>query len=367
MKMLVVSQPPIAGVPAHVLDLLAFLDPAHYELDVACPPGSNLWTALAGRGDVRLHPIDCSRRPAPGDLLSFARLLPLVRRADIVHAHSSKAGFLARFAALVSRRTHRCVFTPHGWSFWAFDGAEGALYRQLERWAARWCRVMVALSEFERDTGLAAGVGRADQFRVIPNGIDTDRFQRPHNPVSGRVIMVARLAPPKMPLLAVDAMGELHARLPDAHLQLVGDGPLWPEVERRIEERGLGEVVSMLGKRDDVPELLSRAACMLLTSGYEGCPLSLIEAMAAGLPIVASQAGGLSEIVDHERTGYLVAPDPTSIAGALERVLTANDGGQSMGSAARREARLRFSRERMARDTLAVYHELESGRGPTCR
>lgn len=361
--MLVVSQPPTAGVPAHVLDLLSFLGPARFELDVACPPGSDLWTALAGRGDVRLHPIDRSRRPAPGDLLSFARLLPLVRGADIVHAHSSKAGFLARFAALVSRRTHRCVFTPHGWSFWAFDGAEGALYRQLERWAARWCRTIIALSDFERDAGLAAGVGRPDQYRTIPNGVDIARFARQREPVPGRVIMVARLALPKMPLLAVDAMEVLRRRLPDAHLQLVGDGPLKADVERRLAERGLGDAVQMLGRRDDVPELLSRAACMLLTTGYEGCPLSLLEAMAAGLPIVANQAGGLSEVVDHGRTGYVVPPDAGAIADALERVLTAPDGAESMSAAARQAAGERYSGERMARDTLAVYRDIEAGSG----
>src|SRR5688572_20881634 len=161
-RLLIASQPLGEGVPHHVLDLIDGLDPARYELEVACPRGSSLWRGLEGRNGLRLHALTRYRRPAPADAPSLLRLLRLVRRADVVHAHSAKAGLLARAAAAARGRRRSCVFTPHAWSFWATGGSEARLYRALERLAAGWCHTIVAVSEHERRAGLAAGVGRPE-------------------------------------------------------------------------------------------------------------------------------------------------------------------------------------------------------------
>jgi glycosyltransferase involved in cell wall biosynthesis len=355
-RLVLASQPLSAGVPGHVLDLVVGIDRGAWEIDVACPPASTLWRALAGREGVRLHRLGAARRPSPVDVVSLARLVRLARQADVVHVHSAKAGFVGRLAAALAGRASRCAYTPHAWSFWAAGGAEAALYLRLERLGARWCRAIVAVSTDERDAGLAAGVGRREQYRVIPNGVDVGRFDVPREPVPGRILFLGRLAPQKRPDLAVRAV----ARLDGAELHLANDGPERAAVERLAAELGVADRVRLLGYRDDVPELLSHAACLLLTSDYEGASLTVLEAMAAGVPVVATRVGGVEEALDG--AGVVVEPgDEDAVAAGLERVLGDPEAATRLGEAGRRRARERFTRERMVADTVALYEELVGG------
>ncbi len=365
-RLLVVSQPPIAGVPRHVLDLLARLDLDRWDVTVACPPGTELWDGLDAFPGVERVALPMRRQPAAGDVVALARLVRLVRRADVVHAHSSKAGFLARLACLLTGRTARCVFTPHGWSFWAFEGVAGRLFTVLERAAARWCRTIIAVSAYEREAGLARRVGTAERYEVILNGVDVDRFARPRREDPASIVMVARLADQKRPVLAVDAMAALRdlggaAHLKAVHLKIAGDGPLRAEVEARIAQHGLGDRVTLLGERDDVPDLLAHAAVALQTSLYEGCPLTVLEAMAAGVPVVAVGVGGIDELVDEGETGFVTTGDPHDIAKALLRVLDDAELRTRMGRRAAARARAEFTRERMATETFRVYDAILAG------
>lgn len=356
-RILLTSQPLDAGVPRHVADIVGALDRARFAITVACPRESELWAELEDAADVERHPIAPHRRPAPADLRSLSRLVPLVQQADVVHAHSSKAGFLTRLAAGLTGRTSRCVFSPHAWSFWGADGPERRLYLALERLAARWCRAIVAVSEYERDAGLAAGVGRQDQYRVIPNGVDIERFSRPPAPVPGRIVMVGRLAPrQKRHDLAVAAFEKIRNRHPAAELVLVGDGPARPAVEALVARLGLTDSVRLAGPTGDMPALLAEAHCLLLATDYESCPLSVLEAMAASVPVVASRVGGIPELVVHGRTGLLVRPgDVGALADAVEVLLSDPDHARTLGAEGRRIARERFSRERMLSRLVELY------------
>ncbi len=355
-RLLLASQPLSAGVPHHVLDLVEGADPEAWAIDVACPPESTLWQALAGRGDVRLHPLGAARRPGPGDAASLAGLARLAGRADAVHVHSAKAGFLGRLAAALRGRTRRCAYTPHAWSFWAVGGAEAKLYLRLERLAAHWCRAIVAVSADERDAGLAAGVGRREQYRVIPNGVDVARFGAAREPIPGRVLFLGRLAPQKRPDLALRAL----VRVPGAELEVANDGPDRARLEQLATELGVAERVRFLGYRDDVPALLARASCLLVTSDYEGASLVVPEAMAAGVPVVATRAGGVEAVLDG---GGLVVErgDVDAVAGALARVLGDGDEAARLGEAGRARAAAEFTRERMVASTVALWEELAGG------
>jgi glycosyltransferase involved in cell wall biosynthesis len=363
-RLLLAAQPLDGGVARHVVTLVDALPPGRFAVHVACPRRSLVWSSLAGRDDVTLHAIHAGRPISPGDAATLATLTRLVASADVVHGHSSKAGFLVRLAAAMRGRRRTCLFTPHAWSFWAASGAERAFYLRLERVAAHWCRTIVALSQAERAAGLEAGVGRPEQYRVIPNGIDLVPFDAPPAPVPNRVVMVGRLAPQKRPDVAVRALAAARRTVPDAELHIVGDGPLAASVESLAAELGLDGAVRLLGPRDDVPELLRSAACLLLSSDYEGCPLTVIEAMAAGAPVVATSSAGLGELVEDGRTGLLAPPgNPEALGAALTELLRDRERASRLGMAGREVARERLSAARMAAETVELYDEvLRTGR-----
>ncbi len=151
----------------------------------------------------------------------------------------------------------------------------------------------------------------------------------------------------------------MRTRVPEAELHVVGDGPLRGSAERLAGELGLGESVRFLGHREDVPELLAHAECALLASDYEGCPLSVVEAMAASVPVVATAAGGTAELVTPGRTGTL-APrgDADALAAALEDVLADPARAAELGAEGRRNAEADLSLERMVERLVGLYDEL---------
>ncbi len=358
-RLLLAAQPLHGGVASHVLELVEGLPKDAFEVNVACPRESSIWQRLEDVDGVVLHGIKPHREPALADIATLSTLLKLVPRMEIVHAHSSKAGFLARLASALVGRRRRCLFTPHGWSFWAARGAEARLYLELERLAAHWCHALVALSSAERAAGLEQRVGREEQYRVVVNGVDLERFALVPDPVPNRIVVVGRLAPPKRNDLLVQAFAEIRRGNPSAELQIVGDGPDRADVERRVRELGLEGGIHLLGQRHDVPELLSRAACFVLASDYEGCPLAVIEAMAAGVPVVATGVGGVPELVEDGRSGLVVPPGaPESLVAAVESVLADPARARAMGEAGRAIARRRLSRERMVGDLVRLYDEI---------
>jgi glycosyltransferase involved in cell wall biosynthesis len=358
-RLLIASQPLGEGVPRHVFDLVSGLDPGRFEIRVACPRTSTLWAALEKSSHVQLHEITAARGPSLSDVSSLLRLLKLVRKADLIHAHSAKAGFLVRLAAVLTRRTDRVIFTPHAWSFWATKGIGARASRLLERIAASWCRKIMVVSREERRAGLAAGIGTAAQYSVIPNGVQVQRFTRPRKTVDTRLVAVGRLAQQKRPDLLVEAAALLRERVPDFELQLIGDGPKRTAVETLVRDLGLDHEVRLLGNREDVPELLSEAACFVLASDWEGCPISVLEAMAAGVAVVATRVGGVPEIVCDERTGRLVGPgDAEALATTLADLLERPALLQRFGEEGRRLVRERFTSERMAAQIQSMYDEV---------
>ncbi len=358
-RLLMVSSSFWGGVPQHVRDLVECIDPARWRVEVACPWGGQLWQALEGRPGVLLHAIPSGTGIGPADILPWLRLLRLVRRADITHAHSSKAGFLARSAAMVTGRTRRCAFTPHAWSFLAFPGWKGGVLVAAERLVSHWCAVIVAVSDDERVAGLRRGVGRPAQYRLIQNGVDVSRFSAgPHRREPERILVISRLNAQKRPALAIEALVALRQSRPGATLVFAGDGPLRPGLEETVARAALGGAVEFLGHVDDVAGELSRASCLLLTSSYEGCPLSVLEAMAAGVPVVATRAVGTAGLIEHGVTGLLVDDGPAAIAAALDRVLAYGTATAETVERARAVVHRDHARERMAGELLSAYAEM---------
>lgn len=358
-RLLVVAQPPDGGVARHVVDLLPFLDDDAWDVELFCPSDSITWDAGSRQANVRLTAISPRRRPTWSDLATTWRLLRALRRADVVHAHSSKAGFHVRLLAALVGRRRRVVFTPHAWSFWAVDGWTRRACVTFERVCAWATGTIVCVAEWERDAGLREGIGRRSTYVVVPNGIDLDRFAAPPSPVPGRLVMVARVvAPHRRHDLVVAALPELRKQHPSAHAVFVGEGPATDDVRDQAEALGVGEAVSLVGARSDVPEQLAWAAVAVHACSYDGCSLAVLEAMAAGRPIVASRVGGMDELVVEGVTGRLCGDDPSAWAAVLAELLDDAAAAEAMGAAARARAVERFSRERMAARILTTYREI---------
>jgi glycosyltransferase involved in cell wall biosynthesis len=213
------------------------------------------------------------------------------------------------------------------------------------------------VSETERREGLAARTCRPDRTVVIRNGIDPSLFQprRHERAARPRVVSVGRLKAPKDFTTLLDAL----ARVQGYEAVVVGDGPERAMLQARLESLGIGGSVSFEGERDDVPALLSASDCFVLSSSSEGMPISVLEAMAAGLPVVASDVGGVHELVADGVTGTLVpAGEAAALAAALEPLL-ADDGLRArMGGAGRAAVEERFTVARVRDEHLALYRRL---------
>ena len=233
-----------------------------------------------------------------------------------------------------------------------------------ERTLARRTTALVAVGQQLRDELVAAGIGRADQFTVVPPGVPLPEappraearamFGIPADvPV---VAFVARLTAVKRPDRFADVALRLHERLPDAHFVIAGEGELLADLEHRM--RPLGDQATILGWRSDVQNVYGAADVAVLVSDNEGMPVSLIEAAACGVPAVTTDVGSASEVVEHDRTGIVVPADVTAVADALETLLRDRDRRAAMGTAAAARARERFSPDRLVTDITELYERI---------
>jgi glycosyltransferase involved in cell wall biosynthesis len=317
----------------------------------------------AGVRFVRLRQV---RRPVSlwRDVLGFLELLALVRREHphIVHLNSAKAAALGRPAAWLGRVPIR-IYTVHGWAFRAHGAPASALYRWAERVLRPLTTVTVCVSDSERGAGLAAHTCEERTTVVIRNGVDPGGF-RAGEAHSGRprIVTVGRLQAPKDAVTLVRALAGLRGRSFEA--LLVGDGPDRPAVEEEVRRLGLESAVELLGERDDVPELLGTADVFVLSSNSEGLPLSILEAMAAGLPVVASNVGGVAEVVVDGATGLLVPPgDAQRLAAAIERLLEDPVLRRRLGEAGRIRVAEHFDLAAVHQAHLDLYRRVLARRG----
>ena len=276
------------------------------------------------------------------------------RRPDIVHTHSSKAGILGREAA---RRAgvRGVVHTAYGWSFHQFQNpVAGALFRFLERRAARTTSRLVAVSDAVRNQGIEAAVGRPDQYTTILNAVDLGRFLsiRPARgtvPIREKlglpdgapiVAMIGNFKKQKAPEDFVAVAARVAGRAQGAHFVFVGDGVRRSEIEERAASSGFADRIHFVGWRGDVDEILAETSVVLQTSLWEGLPMSVLQAMAAARPVVATEVDGTKEAVSDGTTGFLCPP--RDIAKLSDRVLSLlEDVGlaRQMGEAGRARVR----------------------------
>ncbi|MEY2447664.1 MAG: hypothetical protein QOH79_1140 [Acidimicrobiaceae bacterium] len=309
-------------------------------------------------------------RPA-ADLRSFRTVRHIIRSHEtrILHTHMAKAGAVGRLAAKSLGRTRpRTVHTFHGHVLEGyFSPVVQRSFLAAERYLARSTDVLLAVSPEIRDELLALGIGRPSQYEVMPLGLELDPFLA----VSGstgrlrqaldldRDVPLVGVVGRLVPIKSVDLMLEAMPLLPGVHLAVVGDGEERPALERLGRDRGIEDRVHFTGWFDDIPSAMSDLDVVALSSRNEGTPVALIEALAAGRPVVATRVGGVEHVVLPDQTGVLVPPsDPAALAIAISRLLGDQDLCDRLGAAGRKHVRANFSASRLVDDMRALYREL---------
>ncbi len=356
--LVVITRSEPGGAQVHVRDLVLGLA-SRYDIAVAVGDEGFLTEALTAAG-IRVFPIAGLQREvaAGSDLVALRSLRALIRqlRPALVHTHSTKAGLLGRLAA--RSMGVPVIHTAHAWSFsdgipWSRKGwaipVEAAAGRLTDRF--------IVVSAADREVGMRWRVARDAQVRIVHNGVPEGgaraQVQGGDPPV---VAMVARMAAPKDHGLLLRAIAQVEAPY---SLWLIGDGPERPAVEAEIARLGLADRVRLLGERRDVPALLAQAQIFVLVSRQEGFPLSILEGMRAGLPVIASRVGGVAEAVRPEVTGLLVdRDDQPALRQSLHRLLTDPALRVAMGAAGRADFEAHFTVARMLDATAQVYNEL---------
>lgn len=367
------------GGAVHVRDLVRGLDPARYDIQVALPDDGGSVSAgdLRGAG-AAVHVLPLERGLS---LRALSALRRLAQNADLMHVHGPRAAFYGRLAAaaLGSARP-RVVYTVHAFAAPHYRRPASAVLLALERALARYTDAVIAVAQAQRSELLAAQVCAPERITVVYNGIDLPALgvgggpalarqetrRRLGLPADARVAtMVCRLYRPRDFETLLIAFRQVREELPGARLLIVGDGPYRARVEDLVDGLWLRQQVILTGQRDDVPALLAASDLLVhATAGWEGMNLSILEAMAAGLPVVASRVGGIPEAVVDGETGLLVTSrSPAELASALLRLL--RDPGEAARLGAKGLARVRalFGLPREIAETEAVYAQVLGG-GP---
>ena len=260
-------------------------------------------------------------RPAR-DLRALAALTDELRRLrpQIVHTHSSKAGVLGRLAARRAR-VPVILHTVHGFGFTpAQSPARRALFLAAERLASRWTTHFILVSEANRRQGIELGLFHRSQTSLIRSGVALQRFReaRPDRqglergwgipPDAPLVGMIGCLKPQKAPLDFVEVARRIAAEHEDAHFVLAGDGTLRDRIEGAAARAGLGGRFHVLGWRDDVDRILKSLQVLVHTARWEGLPRVFLEALSAGVPVVATRVDGATDVIRDGENGYLAEP-----------------------------------------------------------
>jgi glycosyltransferase involved in cell wall biosynthesis len=350
-----ITRADLGGGQVHVLDLLrGFRD----EFEMVLATGEEGYcTEQAEKLGIEYHilPGLVQKIQPASDVKAVWSAMNAIRaiRPDMVHCHTTKAGLVGRLAAWLLRVP--TVFTAHTWCFsegtspvWQLVG------RPAETLAGYWASRIITVSESNRLAAIEKGITTPEKLVTVHNGVpDTLHRARPGAYETPRIIMVARFVPQKNQQLLVEAVSRLGV---PAILTFVGDGPLRPQVEAAAKACPSHVKVEFLGQRQDIPELLAQSHIFALSTNWEGFPISILEGMRAGLPVVAAGVNGVGEAVHDSENGILVRPhDGEGLYQAVDLLVTNAALRERMGTRSRLEYEQRFSVDAMLRKTTAVY------------
>ncbi|MFH0794323.1 MAG: glycosyltransferase [bacterium] len=362
----VITWLPPGGIEQKLVASLPLLNRPPFEVQVVCIRERGVLAGELEKAGIPVHLVPFRSRL---DLRGLRGLRDLIVREkiDLVHSHMYRANTPATLAARWAG-VRAVVGQLHNVSTW-----ETARQLWMDRILSRCRAATICVSKMVQREAQRRLYLPPARLPVIYNGVDVERFRRREagaqlrrslglDPLHVVIGMFARLVPQKNPVGFIEAAQSLLPDFPDARFVLVGDGSLRPQLERKIQDSGLVGKVILTGHRQDVPELLSACDIFCLPSLREGFSNAVLEALAAGLPLVVTHVGGNSEAVEEGRSGLIIPPGrPDALVGALGWLIGHPDERAKMGREAARRAEL-FSLDKMIGDLQRLYLQLlESG------
>lgn len=376
-RVLHVIRPATGGMKQHLLDLVAGLAQDDFIVAVAGPGGSEGMLKEIEALGMAYHPVDITGPLHPGtDFKCVSELYRLIKSQefDIVHCHGSKAGLVGRLAAWLAG-TPVIIVTVH--NFVVYEEVplfKRMLFTRGEKFLSRKTSGIITVSralkaELARKFGIPG-----NKMVAIYNGIDLarfntkpdlDRLRQSYGIANDRPVVgtVARLAPQKGLSFFIEAIAMMVKEGSAGTFVIIGDGPLRPELEAQAERLGVAGRVIFTGYRSDIVPFLKMFDIFVVPSIAEGLSITTIEAMAAGKAVIASEVGGLPELVQHEQNGLLVPPrDAGALARAMNFLLARPELCEKMGLAGNRMVTADFTCETMISKTRDLYrHCLKNG------
>jgi len=361
----------LATVDSHIfyfhLPFMELLRSLGYEVEVAA--GEAGFREKIEREGFRVHPIPFSRRPLSfSNFLSFWRLLGLLRerRYILLHTHTPVASFLGRIAAKIAW-VPLVLYTAHGFHF--FRGASWKawlFWYTAEKIASLFTDALIVLNEEDFEYGKRLGFTPGESLFLVPGvGVDLQRFRNVDASLRRElgikddevvVTCVAEFIPRKNHSFLLAAWREVTKRFGQAHLLLVGDGELWEETKRWVAQASLPRI-HFLGRREDVPAVLAASDIVVLVSKHEGLPRALLEGMAAGKPLVATDVRGNRDLVEDGVNGFLVPlGDVGALAFALGQLIESKELREKMGRESLRKVEA-YSLERVLQEMEGIYRK----------
>jgi glycosyltransferase involved in cell wall biosynthesis len=379
--MRIIARLNVGGPAIHVSLLTARLGPPAFESTLVCGhigPQEGDMAYLAAEHDVEpVYIAELGRALSPlRDMVTLFKLWRLMRklRPDIVHTHTAKAGFVGRLAAWLARVPVR-VHTFHGHVFQGyFRPAKTRLFLALERFAARLSDRLITISPALKDELVHTyRIAPPEKFAVVPLGLDLQPFaDTPRRQMTFRerfgispdaplVGSVGRIVPIKNHGLFLAMAQRVRRAVPAAHFVIVGDGEARATTEAQVDALGLRDAVTFTGFLTDLPGVYSDLDLLVISSDNEGTPTSVIQALAAGVPVVSTAVGGVPDLLAQGAYGALVPPDdPDALAAAVRQAIREPARDQDVIQGAMLQ---QYDIARLADDIATLYrHLLETKR-----
>ena len=365
--------PLMSGVQKVMVDFLLKLDPNKYKIHVICQTEGDLTQALTENNISFITLPQLKRRISPYyDIFSFFKLLFLFKKYkfDIVHTHSSKPGFVGRIAAKLAN-VPCIVHTVHGFAFHQFSSDYNRiLFRFLERIAGLVSDKIILLNHYDYSYAIKNRIAKCNKLTIIYNGIsinkidivvDVTRKKKQLSIPNGFKVVgsVGRLWDQKAPQAIINAIPIVIKEYPNVIFLIIGDGPLLKKLKTMVDQLSINNNIKFLGWRKDVPELLKTLDVFIQPSLWEGLSLSIMEAMACQLPVIATDIKGNNEVVLDNITGYLIQPNcPEELAQRIVILLKNKALSLQMGLSGAKRIKTKFNIDLYVGKTEQVYHEI---------